>query len=93
VVYQGCTEDVSRSNLVILKGINLPKEFYISDVLNKNEPINFATVYWNYQVLVNDDTPLSFNTGDITGNFKIVVQGVTEKGVVYGEKEITVKSR
>ncbi|WP_124559233.1 hypothetical protein [Pedobacter sp. KBW01] len=90
VVYQGCTDEESKPNLVILKGINLPKEFYISDVLNKNEPINFATVYWNYQVLVNGETPLSFNTGDITGKFKIIVQGVTDKGVVYGEKEITV---
>ncbi len=90
VVYQGCTADEPKPNLVILKGINLPKEFYISDVLNKNEPINFATVYWNYQVLVNGETPLSFNTGDITGKFKIIVQGVTDKGVVYGEKEINV---
>lgn len=91
VVYQGCTDDASKSNLVILKGINLPKEFYVSDVLNKNEPINFATVYWNYQVLVNGETPLNFNTGDLTGKFKIIVQGVTDNGVVYGEQEITVK--
>lgn len=91
VVYQGCTDDESKSNLVILKGINLPKEFYVSDVLNKNEPINFDTVYWNYQMLINGETPLNFNTGDITGKFKIIVQGVTDNGVVYGEQEITVK--
>ncbi|MBT2561742.1 hypothetical protein J7E50_12945 [Pedobacter sp. ISL-68] len=91
VVYHGCTDDELKSNLVILKGINLPKEFYVSDVLNKNEPINFDTVYWNYQVLVNGETPLNFNTGDITGKFKIIVQGVTDNGVVYGEQEITVK--
>lgn len=90
VIYQGCTDDESKSNLVILKGINLPKEFYVSDVSNKNEPINFATVYWNYQVLVNGETALNFNTGDITGKFKIIVQGVTDQGVAYGEKEITV---
>lgn len=91
VVYHGCTDDEPKSNLVILKGINLPKEFYVSDVLNKNEPINFDTVYWNYQVLVNGETPLNFNTGDITGKFKIIVQGVTDNGVVYGEQEIMVK--
>lgn len=90
VIYQGCTDDESKSNLVILKGINLPKEFYVSDISNKNEPINFATVYWNYQVLINGETPLKFNTGDITGKFKIIVQGVTDNGVVYGEQEITV---
>jgi len=90
IIYQGCTDDESKSNLVILKGISLPKEFYVSDITNKNEPINFATVYWNYQVLVNGETPLSFNTGDITGKFKIIVQGVTDKGVAYGEQEIMV---
>jgi hypothetical protein len=92
-VYQGCTEQESKPNIVILEGINLPKEFYVADITNKNEPINFATVYWNYQVLVNGETPVSFNTGDLTGQFKIIVQGVTEGGVVYGEKEITVGNK
>jgi hypothetical protein len=92
-VYQGCTEQESKPNITILKGINLPKEFYVADITNKNEPINFATVYWNYQVLVNGETPISFNTGDLTGQFKIIVQGVTDGGVVYGEKEIRVKNK
>lgn len=92
-IYQGCTDQESKPNIVILKGINLPKEFYVPDIANKNEPISFATVYWNYQVLVNGETPISFNTGDLTGRFKIIVQGVTDRGAVYGEKEITVKSK
>ncbi|MGN8056427.1 hypothetical protein ACTJKN_09140 [Pedobacter sp. 22163] len=92
-IYQGCTEQEPKPNITILKGINLPKEFYVSDISNKNEPINFATVYWNYQALVNDETPISFNTGDLTGQFKIIVQGVTDGGVVYGEREITVKHK
>jgi NAD-dependent dihydropyrimidine dehydrogenase PreA subunit len=92
-VYQGCTEQEPKPNITILKGINLPKEFYVSDISNKNEPINFATVYWNYQVLVDGETPISFNTGDLTGQFKIIVQGVSDGGVVYREKEITVKNK
>lgn len=92
-IYQGCTALEVKPNITILKGINLPKEFYVSDITNKNEPINFATVYWNYQVLVNGETPVNFNTGDLTGQFKIIVQGVTDKGVIYGEKEITVKPK
>ncbi|KQM69482.1 hypothetical protein ASE74_05705 [Pedobacter sp. Leaf216] len=92
-VYQGCTDQQSKPNITILKGINLPKEFYVADINNKNEPINFATVYWNYQLLVNGEIPITFNTGDLTGQFKIVVQGVTDGGVVYGEKEILVKAR
>jgi len=93
IVYQGCTDQEPKPNITVLKGINLPKEFYVSDITNKNEPINFATVYWNYQVLVNGETPISFNTGDLIGQFKIIVQGVTDGGVVYGEKEITVKNK
>ncbi|MGM9479541.1 hypothetical protein ACS5PU_24180 [Pedobacter sp. GSP4] len=93
IFYQGCTTQAPKPNFAVLKGINLPKEFYVSDVKNKNEPINFATVYWNYQALVEGDTPIKFNTGDLTGKFKVIVQGVTDTGVIYGEKEITVKAQ
>jgi uncharacterized protein YfaS (alpha-2-macroglobulin family) len=43
-------------------------------------------------MLVNGETSFSFNTGDLTGQFKVIVQGVTDRGVVYGEKEITVRT-
>lgn len=92
IVYQGCDEQKSTPNLLILKSISLPKEFYVSDINNKNEPINFSTVYWNYQTFISNtgETLLNFNTGDLTGNFKIIVQGVTENGVIYGEREISI---
>jgi hypothetical protein len=92
IVYQGCYEQKNNPNLILLKSILLAKEFYVSDINNKNEPINFSTVYWNYQTFINNtgETMLSFNTGDLTGNFKIIVQGVTEHGVIYGEKDISI---
>ncbi|SDG99072.1 hypothetical protein SAMN05421827_11462 [Pedobacter terrae] len=93
ITYKGCLVGERKPNITILKGINLAKEFYVSDITNKNEPINFSTVYWNYQMMVNGETAISFNTGDLTGDFKIVLQGVTNGGVVYGEKEIIVKSK
>jgi hypothetical protein len=93
VMYHGCVEPESKPNVILLKGINLPKEFYVSDITNKNEPISFSIVYWNYQVKVNGETSVSFNTGDLTGNFKIIVQGVSDGGVVYGEKEIVVRGK
>ena len=65
----------------------------MSDINNKKEPINFSTVYWNYQIKTKGDTSISFTTGDLTGPFKIIVQGVTDGGVVYGEKEIVVKRK
>ncbi|MCZ4223027.1 hypothetical protein [Pedobacter rhodius] len=93
IIYQGCMEDRVKPNFLILNGISLPKEFYVADIKNKNEPINFATVYWNYQTFVNKEgaTPITFTSGDLTGEFKIIIQGVTENGVVYGEQTITVK--
>ncbi|MFC4196890.1 hypothetical protein [Pedobacter jamesrossensis] len=93
VIYQGCIETAVNPNLLMLNGISLPKEFYVSDITNKNEPINFATVYWNYQLFINNkgDTQLKLTTGDLTGAFKIIVQGITENGVVFGEKTIQIK--
>ncbi|MDN3585429.1 hypothetical protein QWY86_02035 [Pedobacter aquatilis] len=94
IIYPGCLdEEKSKSNFLILNSIELPKEFYISDINNKNEPINFSTIYWNYQTVLNDkiETPITFTTGDLTGEFRVIVQGVTERGVVYGEKLISVK--
>ncbi|RLJ80583.1 hypothetical protein [Pedobacter alluvionis] len=93
MIYQGCLEAERKPNITILKGINLAKEFYVSDINNKNEPINFSTVYWNYQIKIKGETSISFNTGDLTGPFKIILQGVTDGGVVYGEKEIMVKRK
>ncbi|MGQ7856797.1 hypothetical protein ACUN24_21380 [Pedobacter sp. WC2501] len=93
ITYQGCLDVDRKPNIISLKGINLAKDFYVSDINNKNEPINFSTVYWNYQMKIKGDTSISFNMGDLTGPFKVIVQGVTDKGVVYGEKEIMVKRK
>lgn len=95
IVYAGCTEVDDKPNLKILKGISLAKEFYMSDVSNMDEPISFPTVYWNYQVMLNQSgsTKLLFNTGDVKGKFKIIVQGITSEGVAYGEKEINVVAK
>jgi len=93
IVYQGCLENTNKPNFLLLNGISYPKEFYLSDIKNKNEPINFATIYWNYQLVIDKkgETLLTFTTGDLTGDFKIIIQGITEKGPVYGEKTITIK--
>ncbi|WP_231459317.1 hypothetical protein [Pedobacter sp. Leaf132] len=93
VIYAGCLQKETSPNFLVLNGIELPKEFYVSDITNKNEPINFATIYWSYQTVIDNkaETPLIFTTGDLTGDFKIIIQGVTENGPVYSEKLISVK--
>jgi len=95
IVYQGCSDAVSQPNFLILNGISYAKDFYVSDIKNKNEPINFATVYWNYQFNIDKkgENPLVFTTGDLTGDFKITIQGISDKGPVYGEKMISIKSK
>lgn len=91
--YSGCLERKKDPDFSILKGIKLAKEFYKFDISNKEEPINVATIFWDHQRVLDADgkTGLTFNTGDLTGNFKIVVQGITSRGVIYGEKYITIK--
>lgn len=92
-MYHGCEERVAGANIAIVNGIKLPKEFYKFNLENKEEPINFPTIYWNYQCVLTDqkETDLVFTTGDLTGNFKIVVQGITTNGPVYSEEYINVK--
>ncbi len=87
IIYNGCNvPDLSIFSMV--KGIHIHKEFYINDYKDINEPAFFSTIYWNYGILLNSkkETELSFYTSDITGKFKIVIQGITDKDVVYAEK-------
>ena len=95
IIYAGCTDHDDKPNLKILKGISLAKDFYMSDVSNVNEPINFPTLYWNYQVALekSGSTKLVFNTGDLKGKFKIIVQGITSEGVAYGEQTFDVVAK
>ncbi|MDB5002993.1 MAG: hypothetical protein JWQ34_1218 [Mucilaginibacter sp.] len=90
-VYLGCG---ATDNKLSLKGIYLPKKFYIENIPEKTteEPIYLSTLYWHHLVKVKSgqDTELSFYTGDIIGKFKIIVQGVTSDDVTYGEKTFDV---
>lgn len=95
VTYTACVLEDGPAIVNALKGINLPKEFYVSDIKDMNEPIKFATIYWNYQqsISANGNTTLNFKTGDLIGKFKIIVQGITTNGVAYGEKEINIVNK
>lgn len=85
IIYPGCSPvDKNNTNF---SGINYAKEFYPSDysVLSPSEPEYISTLYWNRLCKVNSsgEAVLNFYTSDITGPFKIVVQGVSSKDVVY----------
>lgn len=88
-VYVGC-EGINYLSSV--EGIMTPKEFYIPDFsLEGGEPQEelTTTLYWNPTLITgnNGEAHFSFSTNDLTGKFRIVVQGITDAaGAVYGEK-------
>lgn len=94
VAYRGCTVPDFHA-LLALNGIKYSKEFYGSDysVVSPSQPEYYSTIFWKHLVLVgsSSEVQLSFYTSDITGSFKVIVQGVTRKDLVYQEKEFMVK--
>jgi hypothetical protein len=93
IVYTGCHETEYQYSLSV-KGIYYTMQFYPSDYaqFNPPEPEFLSTIYWKHMVKISPEAAneVSFYTSDITGPFKIVVQGVSENGVVSAEKTILV---
>ena len=71
------------------------KEFYVNDYKDPNEPAIASTLYWNYGVLLkaNEKKVISFYTSDISGKFKVILQGITNNDVVYKEYHFEVKPK
>lgn len=92
VIYGGCNIP-DRNLFTLVKGIHLEKEFYHNDYKDPNEPAFFSTIYWNYGTFLktNEETELSFYCSDITGKFRVVVQGITDNNVIYAEHFFEVK--
>ena len=99
ITYDGCTAGPPSVGAIMLKidGINYSKDFYGSDYsqFNPPGPDYESTIYWKHLCFVNakKEVDLSFYTSDITGRFKVIVQGITNSDVIYGEKEFTVKKQ
>jgi len=95
MIYSGCNinEQVSLNKPV--EAIHYTMEFYPADYaqLSPAAPEYLSTIYWKelYNISSGKENNISFYTSDIIGDFKIIVQGITDKGVVYGEKTFTVK--
>jgi hypothetical protein len=88
-------DNASLTGLLKYEGIGLGKEFYGSDYsqVNLSTPEYYSTVYWNHavQLTADNEAGLSFYVSDLTGNFRIVIQGVTTNGVIYAEKDFLIK--
>ncbi len=95
-IYQECRIGLGLDeNYLQFNGIHFQKEFYINDYKDPQEPAFFSTIYWNYNTILSDkkETKIQFYSSDIIGKFRIIVQGITEKDVVYGEDFFEVKPR
>ena len=82
---------------VLHPGYYQAREFYTpdySDPVEASKSDYRMTLYWNPQFAMEDfdPTPFQFYTGDITGNFSIVVEGITDDGIPFvGRRTISVK--
>ena len=92
IEYKGCFVP-NESVFFQVKPIYLNREYYESDYQDPQEPAFFSTIYWNYGTLINGKkaTEISFYTSDIAGKFRVVIQGVSNRNVVYAEHFFEVK--
>lgn len=93
--YEGCEITTATGFRKAFDGINYASEFYPADYLqyNPSSPEYVSTIYWKhlYKIIPGKDTGIKFYTSDITGTFKIVVQGVGADDVIFAEKTFVVK--
>ena len=78
---------------VLPSGLETPD---YSDTKNSREPDFRHTLYWNpfIKPLQEKSTQLSFYTSDLTGVFKVTVEGITKDGkMVYGTSHFKVVER
>jgi hypothetical protein len=92
-VYPGCITHPERKALSF-KGIYAAQEFYPSDYseINPSQPEYVSTLYWKSQLMLKkgEAKEVSFYTSDISGPFKVIVQGITDNDVIYGETSFKV---
>jgi hypothetical protein len=93
IIYRGCLPDPPF--VFKIPGINLDREFYGVSLEKEDlsEPQYLSTLFWQAGTLLDKkgETEFSFLTGDITGDFNIIVQGVGEQDLIYGEEKLIVQ--
>lgn len=101
IVYQGYCNGTSKNanlkTITSINGIYTAKEFYTADYskFDPPSPEYLSTIYWNPGLTINADreTKISFYTSDITGKFRVIVQGVIPGDVIYNEYFFTVQKK
>lgn len=95
VTYPGCNTGGSNLLTRVDDGIHLQKEFYLDDYKDPKEPAYFSTIYWNYAEVLNKgkSKSISFHTSDITGKYRVIIQGITQNKQVFGQYYFDVKKK
>jgi hypothetical protein len=93
VVYRGC-KNIWYPDMI--KNIYMPLDFTLPDYdkVQATEPQLISTVYWNPNINTDDNGKASFSfyTSDIKGDYRIMVQGITDKTQpIYGTIKFTVR--
>lgn len=96
--YYGCaSNDDSKKNAYQVKNIDSPQSFYLPDYAKEPIPTDElqSTIFWepNLNTQPNGKSTIEFYTSDVKGEFTIVVQGLTTKGLVpvFGKSDFTVR--
>ncbi len=94
VIYHGCMGDDNKY-VYDIEGIYFAREFYgvtKEDIL-LSEPLFQSTLFWKPGIVTNPagETNFSFITGDITGPFRVIVQGIETDDTIFGAGDFTVK--
>ncbi|THU37060.1 hypothetical protein FAM09_19090 [Niastella caeni] len=94
-VYWGCAFEENNHGVFQYDGIKLGKEFYKidPDEMTTGNPQNISTLYWLPTLVFDKDGKgeINFYTGDITGRFRIVVNGLAGDKLFYANGFIDVK--
>lgn len=94
IVYQECKETTLTPGMAIMDGIYTKKEFYLNDYAEPLEPAFVSTIYWNSGFFLNRAAQqITFYTSDITGKFKVIVQGIGTHNILYGDCSFEVKGK
>ncbi|MBB2143930.1 hypothetical protein GM921_00405 [Pedobacter sp. LMG 31464] len=94
-VYLGCEMDKPIDRLFRTDGIYRARQFYGVDTSPDGllDLQYLPTLFWKPGIITSakGEAEFSFYTGDISGKFRIVVQGISQRDMIYGESSITVK--
>nr|WP_294796493.1 hypothetical protein [uncultured Mucilaginibacter sp.] len=85
-------KDQKQKYVLRVNGIQQKMPTFKIDLAPITEPQYLSTLFWKHQqkLLPGIETEITFYTSDITGDFKIIVQGKTASSVVYGKTSLNV---